>query len=55
LGAKYILTSRDLAKILVPIAQNYLFDSLILAKVENDKQIEEMAKANVDGVKFGTF
>ena len=50
LGAKYTISSKILAKELMPIAQNYLFDTQILAEIESDDEIEEMAKVNVDGV-----
>ena len=50
LGAKYTISSKELATKLMPIAQNYLFDTQILAEIESDSEIEEMAKANVDGV-----
>jgi len=39
-----------LAKELMPIAQNYLFDTQILAKIEEDSEIEALAKDGVDGV-----
>ena len=52
LGAKYTLSSKKLAKELMPIAQNYLFDTQVLAKITTDSEIEEMAKSNVDGVKY---
>jgi len=48
--AKYIITTKKLAKELTPIAQNYLFDTQILALISNDFEIEEMAKVGVDGV-----
>ncbi len=51
-GAKYIKASKELAKELMPIAQNYLFDSQILAVISKDLEIEELAKAHVDGVWF---
>jgi len=50
LGAKYITCSPSLATKLMPIAQNYLFDTQILARIENESEIEEMAIAGVDGV-----
>ncbi|SFV57017.1 hypothetical protein MNB_SV-12-197 [hydrothermal vent metagenome] len=50
LGAKYTLSSKELARELMPIAQNYLFDTQILAEIDDDSEIEEMAKVNVDGV-----
>jgi galactitol-specific phosphotransferase system IIB component len=52
LGANYLITSKALATELMPIAQNYLFDTQILAIIEHEKEIEEMAKVNVDGVLF---
>ncbi|SFV68979.1 hypothetical protein MNB_SV-14-2 [hydrothermal vent metagenome] len=52
LGAKYIKASKSLAKELMPIAQNYLFDSQILGLISKDSEIEELAKANVDGAWF---
>jgi hypothetical protein len=52
LGAKYTISDKKLAKEIMPIAQNYLFDTQILAKIKIDDEIEEMAKSNVDGVKY---
>jgi len=49
LNATYVLCEKSLAKELMPIAQNYLFDTQVLAKIEKD-EIEEMAKCGVDGV-----
>ena len=51
-GAKYIKASKSLAKELMPIAQNYLFDAQILGVISKDSEIEELAKANVDGAWF---
>jgi len=52
LGAKFILCSKELGKELMPIAQNYLFDTQVIAYILDEKEIEEMAKVGVDGVKF---
>jgi len=52
LGATYTISSKELASKLMPIAQNYLFDTQILAEIKNDNEIEEMAQINVDGVVF---
>ena len=49
LNATYIVCEKSLAKELMPIAQNYLFDTQVLATINKD-EIEEMAKAGVDGV-----
>jgi hypothetical protein len=50
IGAKYIKVSISLAQELMPIAQNYLFDSQILAVIAHENEIEEMAKYGIDGV-----
>jgi nicotinate-nucleotide pyrophosphorylase len=52
LNATYILCEKELAKELMPIAQNYLFDTQVLAYIKKD-EIEEMAKFGVDGVIIG--
>ena len=52
LNAKFIITTPKLAIELMPIAQNYLFDSDILAKIDDDRLITKMAKKNIDGVIF---
>jgi len=52
LGAKYIICSPKLAKEIMPIAQNYLFDTQVLATISQEDKIEEMAKVGVDGVIF---
>ena len=49
LDATYILSHKELAKELMPIAQNYLFDTEVLAYIK-EEDIEEMAKVGVDGV-----
>ena len=51
-GAKYLLCSKELAKELMPIAQNYLFDTQVIAYILDETEIEEMAKVGVDGIKF---
>ena len=54
LNATYILCKKELAKELMPIAQNYLFDTEVLAYI-NKNEIEEMARAGVDGVMLEYF
>jgi len=49
LNATYVLCEKALAKELMPIAQNYLFDTQVLAYIKKG-EIEEMAKIGVDGV-----
>jgi len=50
LNAKYILVSKELATELMPIAQNYLFDTQVLATIFDENEIEEMAKQGIDGI-----
>ena len=52
LHASYIIVEQDLVKTAQELAQNYLFDAKILAKIENDGDIEEMAILGVDGVVY---
>ena len=52
LNARYVVCKKALAKELMPIAQNYLFDTQVLAII-NKNEIEEMAKCGVDGVIIG--
>jgi len=52
LRATYVICEKALATELMPIAQNYLFDTQVLAKIERN-EIEEMAKCGVDGVIIG--
>jgi len=55
LHAKYLLCYKSLAKELMPIAQNYLFDAQVVALISEEQEIEEMARVNVDGVLFSTL
>ena len=50
--AKYIILPKELAKTAQNLADNYLFDAKILAHVENEDEIEELALLGVDGVIF---
>ncbi len=50
LGAKYIVCKKELAKTTQNIATNYMFDSRVLAIIENEDEIEELALKNVDGI-----
>ncbi|HIP50666.1 MAG TPA: hypothetical protein EYG94_01145 [Campylobacterales bacterium] len=49
LNATYVVCEKELAIELMPIVQNYLFDTQVLADIHKD-DIEEMAKSGVDGV-----
>lgn len=50
LGAKYIVSNKQLAKELQKIADNYMYDSKILAIISKNDEFEEIAKNEIDGV-----
>ena len=50
LGAKYIICDKKLGKNVQKIADNYMFDSKILAIIEQSKEIEDVAQSEIDGV-----
>jgi len=52
LDAKYCIVDQKLAKTAQKIAESYLFDAKILAHIENEDEIEEMALLGIDGVIF---
>ena len=50
LNAKYIVCKKDLAKKMQKIAENYMFDSKILAIIKSNDELEEIALDEIDGV-----
>lgn len=50
LGAKYIVSSKTLAKEIQKIAENYMYDSKILAIISSNDEFEEITEAQIDGV-----
>lgn len=50
LKAKYIICEKKLAKKIQKIADNYMYDSKILAIIESNKEFEKIAKNEIDGV-----
>lgn len=50
LHAKYIICDKKIAKSIQKIAENYMFDSKILAVIENSDEIEKIAVNEIDGV-----
>jgi len=52
LGAKYMICEKDVALMIQPIAQEYLFDARVLVLIHNDKEISQIAKSGIDGVIF---
>jgi len=52
LGAKYLVCKEADACIIQPIAQEYLFDTRILALIQEEKEIAKIARSGIDGVIF---
>jgi len=52
LGAKYIICEEDVALMVQPIANEYLFDTRILVLIHSEKEISKIARGGVDGVIF---
>lgn len=52
LGASYIILEQSLAKDAQKIANEYLFDAKILAHIESEDDIEDLAYKGVDGAIF---
>ena len=51
-GAKFILLEEFLAVDAQKIANEYLFDSKILVKINSEEEIEKLAHLGIDGVIF---
>jgi len=52
LGAKYMICEKDIALMIQPVAQEYLFDARVLVLIHNEKEISQIAKSGIDGVIF---
>ncbi len=52
LGAKYMICEEDIALMVQPVAQEYLFDARILVLIHNEKEIAKIARGGIDGVIF---
>jgi len=50
LNAKYIICAKNIVKDIQKVAENYMFDSKILAIIESNSEIEEIASYEIDGV-----
>ena len=50
LGAKYIIVPKEIVKNMQELADNYMFDSKILAIISDTKEIAEVAKQHIDGI-----
>jgi hypothetical protein len=51
-GARYILVPQPLAQRVQKSADNYMFDSRILVRIEDADEIEALIVAEIDGVIF---
>lgn len=52
LGAKYMICEEDVALMIQPVAQEYLFDTRVLVLIHNEKEIAKIARGGIDGVIF---
>ena len=52
LGAKYMICEEDVALMIQPVAQEYLFDARVLVLIHNKKEIVKIARGGIDGVIF---
>jgi hypothetical protein len=52
LGAKYIISDINTAERIQKVAQNYMFDSRILAIIKDSSLLEEAATKEIDGVVY---
>ncbi|AXH09714.1 hypothetical protein CP960_09665 [Malaciobacter halophilus] len=50
LEAKYIICEKELARSIQNTADNYMFDSKILAIIDSNSEFEDIAKEQIDGV-----
>jgi len=55
LNARYIIASKDLAKDIQKTAENYMFDSKVLATIETNDELEEIASFEIDGVIYNSL
>lgn len=52
LQASFMILSKKMAKTAQNLADNYLFDAKILAQIEKEEEIEELALLGIDGAVF---
>jgi len=55
LNSKYIICEKKLAKAVQKIAENYIFDSKVLAIIEDSNEIEKIALNEIDGVIYSNL
>jgi hypothetical protein len=52
LGASYVVCQQEDAMEIQPIAERYLFDTKVLVLIDDEKEIERLARFSIDGVIF---
>ncbi|WP_419777905.1 hypothetical protein [Malaciobacter marinus] len=50
LEAKYIICDKQLAQSIQNTADNYMFDSKVLAIIESNEEFEDITKQQIDGI-----
>ena len=50
LNVKYIISEKELSIELQKIADNYMYDSKILAIIDANEELEQVAKLEIDGI-----
>jgi hypothetical protein len=50
LNVKYIISEKELAIELQKVADNYMYDSKILAIIDSNEELEQVAKLEIDGI-----
>lgn len=50
LDAMYIVCEKELSKDVQKIADNYMFDSKVLAIIKSSEELEEIAQNEIDGI-----
>ena len=52
LNVRYIVAQKSLAKDIQKVAENYVFDSKVLAIIESNDELEEVASFEIDGIVY---
>jgi len=55
MNAKYQICNKSISRQLQNLAENYIYDSKILAIISDEKEIEELAMQGIDGVIYNSY
>lgn len=55
LNCKFIICEKKLAKNIQKIAENYMFDTKVLAIIDDSDEIEKVALSEIDGVIYSSL